>query len=49
MLLTIAAVLMLLWILGVVTAVTLYGFLHILLVLAIGLFLVRIIEGAGGL
>lgn len=45
MLQTIAIVLILLWILGFVTAYTIGGFIHILLVLAIILFLVRFIQG----
>ncbi len=45
MLLTIAAVLVILWLLGLVTAFTLGGFIHILLVLAIIVVLVRVIRG----
>ena len=45
MLWTIAIVLLLLWLLGVVTAYTLGGFIHILLVLAIITVLIRIIKG----
>src|SRR5665213_2773374 len=45
MLLTIAAVLVVLWLLGIVTAYTLGGFIHILLVVAIILVLIRIIQG----
>ncbi len=45
MLLTIAVILFILWLLGVVTAYTLGGFIHILLVLAIILVLVRILQG----
>ena len=45
MLLTIAAILVILWILGLVTAYTLGGFIHILLVVAIILVLIRIIQG----
>lgn len=45
MLQTIAIILILLWILGFVTAYTIGGFIHILLVLAIILFLVRFIQG----
>ncbi|MBI4474484.1 MAG: lmo0937 family membrane protein [Acidobacteria bacterium] len=44
MLLTIAVVLLLLWVLGMITATTFYGFLHIILILALALFLIRIIE-----
>ena len=45
MLMIIAIVLIVLWFLGVVTGYTLGWFIHILLVVAIILFLVRIIQG----
>lgn len=45
MLQTIAIILILLWILGFVTAYTIGGFIHILLIVAIILFLVRFIQG----
>lgn len=45
MLYTIAAVLLILWLLGVVTSYTLSGLIHILLVVAIIIVLVRIIQG----
>lgn len=45
MLWTIAAVLFVLWLLGVVTSFTLGGLIHILLVAAIIIVLVRIIRG----
>ncbi|MFH0928090.1 MAG: lmo0937 family membrane protein [bacterium] len=45
MLWTIAAVLIILWLLGLVTSYTLGGFIHILLVIAIVVVLVRIIRG----
>ncbi len=45
MLYTIAVVLVLLWLLGIVTSYTLGGFIHILLVVAIIIVLVRIIRG----
>jgi hypothetical protein len=45
MLNTILVLLIVLWLLGLVTNYTLGGFLHILLVLAIGLVLIRIIQG----
>ena len=45
MLWTIAVVLLVLWLLGLVTAYTLGGFIHILLVLAVIAILVRIIQG----
>lgn len=45
MLWTIAAILIVLWILGLVTSYTLGGFIHILLVIAIVVILLRIISG----
>jgi hypothetical protein len=45
MLFTIAAVLIILWLLGLLTSYTLGGFIHILLVVAIILVLIRIIQG----
>ena len=45
MLYTIALVLIILWILGLVTSTTMGGFVHALLVIAIILVLVRIISG----
>lgn len=45
MLWTIATVLILLWILGVVTSYTMGGFIHLLIVLAVVAILVRIIQG----
>lgn len=45
MLWTICAVLIVLWLLGVVTSYTLGGFIHILLVLAIVMLLIRVIQG----
>jgi Family of unknown function (DUF5670) len=45
MLSTIAIVLILLWLLGMVTSYTLGGFVHILLVIAIVVVLIRIIQG----
>ena len=45
MLYTIAAVLVILWLLGLVTSYTLGGFIHILLVVAIIAVLVRVIKG----
>lgn len=45
MLETIAIILLLLWLLGMVTSYTISGFIHILLVVAIVLVLVRIIRG----
>jgi hypothetical protein len=45
MLFTIAALLLILWMLGMVSSYTLGGFIHILLILAIIAVLVRIIQG----
>ena len=45
MLWTIAVVLLLLWALGMVTANTTYGFIHVLLVIAIIAVLIRVIQG----
>ncbi|HLD70538.1 MAG TPA: lmo0937 family membrane protein [Negativicutes bacterium] len=45
MLIEIAVILLILWLLGIVTSYTLSGFIHILLVAAIVLFLVRVIRG----
>ena len=45
MLYTIALVLIILWLLGLVTSYTLGGFIHALLVIAIIVVLVRIISG----
>lgn len=45
MLITIAAILLVLWAIGLVTAYTLGGFIHLLLVVAIVMVLVRIIQG----
>ncbi|NMG73499.1 lmo0937 family membrane protein [Aromatoleum diolicum] len=45
MLYTIAVVLLILWLLGLVTSTTLGGFIHILLVIAIVVVLLRVISG----
>ena len=45
MLLTIALVLVALWLLGMITSYTLAGFIHILLVLAVIAILIRVIQG----
>lgn len=45
MLYTIAVVLLILWLLGLVTSYTLGGFVHILLVVALVMILVNIISG----
>jgi len=45
MLWTIAVILVVLWALGMVTSYTLSGFVHILLILAIVMVLIRVIQG----
>jgi len=45
MLYTLALVLVILWLLGMVSSYTLGGFIHILLVIAIVVILVRLIQG----
>ena len=45
MLWTIAVVLLVLWVLGLVSSYTLGGFIHVLLVVALVVFLVGIIQG----
>jgi hypothetical protein len=45
MLYTIAVVLIILWLLGLVTSYTIGGFIHILLVIAVAVVLIRIIQG----
>lgn len=45
MLYTIAVVLLILWLLGLVSSYTIGGFIHILLVIAIVMILVRLISG----
>ncbi|MDO9244392.1 MAG: lmo0937 family membrane protein [Rhodocyclaceae bacterium] len=45
MLYTIAVILIVLWLLGIVTSSTMGGFIHILLVIAIVVVLLRVISG----
>jgi len=45
MLYTIAVVMLILWVLGLVTSNTMGGFIHILLVIAIVMILLRVING----
>jgi hypothetical protein len=45
MLWTIAVILFVMWALGLATAYTVGGFIHILLVLAIAIVLIRVIQG----
>jgi len=47
MLWTIAVILIVLWLLGLVSSYTMGGFVHVLLVIAIVVLLVRIIQGRG--
>jgi hypothetical protein len=47
MLYTIAVVLVILWLLGLVTSYTIGGFIHILLVVAVIAILLRLISGRG--
>ena len=45
MLMTIFVLLVVLWLLGMVSSYTLGGFIHLLLILAIAVILIRIIQG----
>jgi hypothetical protein len=45
MLWTIAVILLVLWVLGLVSSYTMGGFIHILLVLAIIVIIIRVIQG----
>jgi uncharacterized protein DUF5670 len=47
MLYTIAVILLILWALGLVTGTTMGGFIHLLLVIAVVMILLRIISGTG--
>jgi Family of unknown function (DUF5670) len=47
MLMTIVIVLIVLWLLGMVSSYTLGGMLHILLVIAVIVLLIRVIQGRG--
>ncbi|MCK9622751.1 MAG: lmo0937 family membrane protein [Methylobacter sp.] len=47
MLETLAIVLIILWIMGLVSSYTLGGFIHVLLVIAIIVILLRVIQGRG--
>lgn len=47
MLQTIAVVLIVLWLFGMVTSYTMGGFIHILLVVAVVSILIRLIQGRG--
>lgn len=45
MLMTLAVILIVLWLLGMVSSYTMGGLIHLLLVIAIVVFLVRVIQG----
>ena len=45
MLQTLAVIMIVLWLLGMITSYTMGGFIHILLVIAVIVFLLRIISG----
>ncbi len=45
MLMTIFIVLLILWFLGLVTSYTLYGYIHLLLVIAVVVLLIHLIQG----
>ncbi len=45
MLFTIAVVMIVLWLLGLITSNTMGGFIHILLIIAIVVILIRVING----
>lgn len=45
MLTTIAAILLILWVLGLVSSYTMGGFIHVLLVVAVITVLIRVIQG----
>ncbi|WP_428825631.1 lmo0937 family membrane protein [Azonexus sp. IMCC34842] len=49
MLYTIAVVMLILWLLGLVTSTTMGGFVHILLVIAVVVILIQVIGGRRGL
>jgi uncharacterized protein DUF5670 len=42
---TVLIVLLILWVLGVLTSYTMGGMIHVLLLLAVGAFLLRVIQG----
>jgi len=46
---TIAVILVVLWLLGIVSSYTLGGFIHILLVIAIVIIVINLIQGRRGL
>ena len=49
MLWTIFLVLLVLWVLGIVTSTTMGGFIHLLLLIAVAVVLIRVIQGRSAL
>lgn len=49
MLWTIFVILLVMWLLGMVSSYTLYGYIHLLLVVAVVVLLIRLIQGSGRL
>jgi hypothetical protein len=47
MLWTIFVILLILWLLGMITSYTLGGFIHILLIIAVVVLIIRLIQGRG--
>lgn len=47
MLMTIAIILLVFWVLGLVSSYTMGGFIHILLVVAVVVIVIRLIQGRG--
>jgi hypothetical protein len=45
MLMTIFVILLVMWFLGMVTSYTIYGYIHVLLIIAIAVLLIRVIQG----
>lgn len=45
MLWTIFAILLILWLLGIITSYTLGGFIHVLLVVALVILIIRLVQG----
>jgi hypothetical protein len=45
MLMTIFVILLVMWALGMVTSYTLYGYIHLLLLIALAVLIIRVIQG----
>ncbi|MBZ5675645.1 MAG: lmo0937 family membrane protein [Acidobacteriia bacterium] len=45
MLMTIFVILLVMWFFGMVTSYTIYGYIHVLLIIAIAVLLIRVIQG----